>query len=203
MPEIDPHDHRTQRVQQRLAVPVLSAAVVSVPAVFLATTPGTPGVIGTVLNWLSLAVLMGESVALLWASGSLHAYLRRYRAHLVVVGLTVPAVVFLVGPAQVLRLLLALGAFRILRVRRILRAGKVIVHRTGLDGRRGRWVLTAVTLLAVGFAAVVLANPESRTRRALDRVVDLLGVGGTALAALGVTTIGLVVLVLLRRDTRG
>ncbi len=183
-------------------MPVLAAATLSVPAVFLASTPGTTGVVGTVLNWVSLAVLVSESVVLLWTSGSLHTFVRRYRVLLVVLAITVPAVVFAVGPAQVLRLLLGLGAFRILRARRILRAGRVVVHRAGLDGRRGRWVLAGAAALAVGFAVAIMANPESHSRRALARVVDHLGVGGTALAALGLTTVGLVVVVLLRRDTR-
>ncbi|MGW9308320.1 hypothetical protein ACWGPQ_09940 [Saccharomonospora azurea] len=193
---------RAHHVQQRLTVPVLAASVVSVPAVFLATTPGTLGVVGTVLNWLSLAVLVGESLALLWASGNLRTYVQRYRPQLIVVGITVPAVVFVVGPVQVLRLLLAAGTFRILRVRRILRAGRIVVHRTGLDGRLGRWVLAAATVLALSFSAVVLADPESRSRRLLDHVVDALGVGGAALLALGVATVGLCVTVLVRRDTR-
>jgi hypothetical protein len=196
-------DDRAYRVQQRLAVPVLTASVVSVPAVFLATTPGPLGVVGTVLNWLSLAVLLGESVALLWTSGNLRTYLRRYRSQLIVVGIAVPAVVFVVGPFQVLRLMLALGAFRILRVRRILRAGRIVVHRTGLDGQRGRWVLAAAVALSLVFSAVVLSNPESRSRQLLDRVIDHMGVGGTALLVLGLVTVGLCVTVLLRRDTRG
>ncbi|WP_024876687.1 hypothetical protein [Saccharomonospora piscinae] len=196
MPDI--HDERTRRWQDRLAVPVLAAALVSVPAVFLAATPGVTGLIGAALNWGSLAVLAGESAVLLWFSGSIRVFAQRYRAQLLIVGLTVPAVVFVVGPVQVLRVFLALGAFRILRVRRILRAGQVIVHRAGLDGRRGRWVLAGVGVAAAGFAAVVLADPRSRSRRTLAWVVDHLGVGGTMVAALGVLTLALVVAVLLR-----
>ncbi|WP_277068885.1 hypothetical protein [Saccharomonospora viridis] len=198
-----PDDDRARRIQQSLAVPVLAAALLSIPAVFLTTAPGLPGVVGRVLNWLSLAVLVGESAALLWFSGSVRLFVRRYRAQLLIVAITVPAVVFVIGPTQVLRILLMLGAFRILRVRRILRAGRMIVHRTGLDERRGRWALAGVGAVAAVFAATVLADPESRSRKTLAWVVDHLGLGGTVLAGLGVTTIALVVAVLLRKDTRG
>ncbi|WP_298178884.1 hypothetical protein [Saccharomonospora sp.] len=199
----DPCDDRARQVQQFLAVPVLAAALVSVPAVFLATTPGLTGVIGKVLNWLSLAVLVSESATLLWFSGSVRLFVQRYRAQLLIVAITVPAVVFVVGPTQVLRLLLALGAFRILSVRRILRAGRVIVHRADLDGRRGRWVLAGMSAAAVVFATIVLANPESGSRKVLAWVVDHLGAGGTAVAGLGIAMIVLVIVVLLRKDTRG
>ncbi|EHR59938.1 hypothetical protein [Saccharomonospora cyanea] len=202
MPDLGPPNERARRAHEQLAVPVLAAALVSVPAVFLTTTPGVTGTIGTILNWLSLAVLLGESATLLWVSGSARVFVRRYRFQLLIVALAVPAVVFVVGPVQVLRVLLAFGAFRILKVRRILRAGRVIVHRFGLDGRRGAWVLAGAAVAATAFACVVLADPESHSRRVLTHVVDHLGVGGTAVAALGVVHVLLVVVVLLRHDTR-
>lgn len=201
MPLTDPDDPRIERVQEKLAVPVLSAALVSVPAVFLATAPGITGLIGAVLNWISLSVLLGESFVLLWASGSVRTWVRRYRLQLLVVGLTIPAVIFVVGPVQILRLLLTLGAFRILRVRRILSAGQVIIEKAELSAHRGRWVLAGVVLLAGAFAAMVLADPESGTRRVLTWIVDHLGAGGTAVAAVGLAAVGLAVTVLLRRDT--
>lgn len=194
-------DDRAEYVRERLTIPVLVAALVSVPAVFLAATPGLTGLIGRVLNWVSLSVLLGESLVLLWLSGSVRTWIRRYRAQLIIVGVTVPAVVFAVGPVQILRLLLAVGAFRILRVRRIVRAGHVIVRRTGLPGHRGRWVLVGVSLLAGVFATLVLIDPRSRSRRTLYWVTEHLGVGGTVVAALGVLTIMLAVTNLLRRDT--
>ncbi|WP_028661704.1 hypothetical protein [Saccharomonospora saliphila] len=200
MPWTGPDDPRSARVQDKLAVPVLSAALVSVPAVFLATTPGVTGLIGSVLNWLSLSVLLGESFVLLWVSGSVRTWVYRYRAQLLVVALTIPAVVFVVGPVQILRLVLTLGAFRILRVRRIMRAGWVIVHKAGLHDRRGHWVLAGVGVLATVFALVVLSDPASRSRKVLDHLVAHLGAPGTALAALGVLCAGLVVANLLHHD---
>ena len=83
-----PDDDRARRIQQSLAVPVLAAALLSIPAVFLTTAPGLPGVVGRVLNWLSLAVLVGESAALLWFSGSVRLFVRRYRAQLLIVAIT-------------------------------------------------------------------------------------------------------------------
>lgn len=119
-------DARAGEVEGRLAIPVLVAALVSVPAVFLTTTGGTTAVIGRVLNWLSLVVLLGESAVLLWLSRDVLAWLRNYRWQLIVTAVAVPAVVFVLGPVQILRLLLAVGALRILRAGRILRAAACV-----------------------------------------------------------------------------
>ncbi|PXY27025.1 hypothetical protein [Prauserella muralis] len=181
---------RAERIEEALSVPVLVAALVSVPAVFLTTTDGTTAVIGRTLNWLSLAVLLGESLILLWLSGSVVTWLRRYRWQVLVAGAAVPAVVFVVGPVQILRLLLAVGALRVLRAGRILRAARVIRRRAGLAGRRGRWLLAGAGLLAAGFVVVVLANPESRSRKLLAGLVN--GVGPVPTALLGLAALLLV-----------
>ncbi|WP_199430430.1 hypothetical protein [Qaidamihabitans albus] len=185
---------RAEQVEERLAIPVLVAALVSVPAVFLTTTGGTAAVVGMLLNWLSLVVLLGESAVLLWVSRDVAKWVREHRWQLIVTGATVPAVVFAVGPVQILRLLLSLGALRILRAGRIVRAGRVIRRRAGLDKGRGRWLLAGATALAAVFVAIVLADPTSRSRRVTDWVLDNVGVvpaiaGGLVLAAATVLTL--------------
>ncbi|GAA1241128.1 hypothetical protein GCM10009676_27640 [Prauserella halophila] len=180
---------RADEVERKLTVPVLIAALASIPAVFLTRAGGTAAAIGTVLNWASVAVLVGESVALLWLEGSVRRWLRRYRWQLLVVAATVPAVVFVIGPLQVLRLVLLLGGFHILRARRIVNAGRVVVERLGLGQRRARWVLAGVIVLAGAFSLIVLADPDSRSRHVVEWFVDRVGVTGTVLAGIAAAAV--------------
>lgn len=166
---------RAETMEERLTVPVLVSALVSVPAIFLTTTGGTTAVIGTVLNWLSLVVLLGESLILLWVSRDFPMWIRRYRAHLMVVAATVPAVIFAVGPVQIVRLLLSLSAFHVFRAGRIMRAGNIIRSKFGLHGRRGTWLLAGMTVLAAMFVTIVLSDPNSRSREVLSWVVQRYG----------------------------
>ncbi|WP_116051317.1 hypothetical protein [Amycolatopsis palatopharyngis] len=170
-------DSRAERMEERLAIPVLIAALVSVPAVFLTTTGDeTTIVVGKVLNWASLVVLLSESLVLLWFSRDIVAWVRTHRWKLLVTVAAVPAVVFLVGPVQIVRLILSIGALRVLRAGRILRAGRVIRRRAGLTGRRGHWLLGGVTVLAAVFVTLVLADPTSRSRQLTDRILDQFGI---------------------------
>lgn len=183
-PDRDGQPDRADEFERKLTVPVLVAALASIPAVFLTRAGGAAAAIGTVLNWASVAVLVGESVVLLWLEGSVRRWLRRYRWQLLVVAAAVPAVVFVIGPLQVLRLVLLLGGFHILRARRIVNAGRVVVERLGLGQRRARWVLAGVIALAGVFSLIVLADPESRSRHVVDWFVERIGVPGTVLVGL-------------------
>jgi hypothetical protein len=63
-------DQRAARWERRLALPVIIAAVVAVPAVFLtAASDVRYAMLGTALNWASLAVLTGEAVVLFILTG--------------------------------------------------------------------------------------------------------------------------------------
>lgn len=187
---------RADEFERRMTVPVLVAALASIPAVFLTRAAGTASVIGYVLNWASLGVLVGESAVLLWLSGSVRVWLRRYRWQLIVVAAAVPAVVFVVGPVQLLRLVQALYVFR---ARRIVRAGQVVVHRLGLGARLGRWVFAAVVVLAAVFVTIVLADPHSRSRHVVDWIVARIGLVPTILVGLAVAGAAYLVV---RRTTR-
>lgn len=181
-------DEVAERVEERLAVPVVTAALVSVPAVFLTMTGGPAAVVGMVLNWASVLVLAGESVLLLWLSRDRFSWIREHKWKLLIVLAAIPAVVLLIGPVQILRLVLAVGAVRVLRVRRIMRAGAVLRRRAELGNTRMRWVYAALTLLAASFVGLVLADPTSTSRRFSEWVIERVGVlpavvGGVLLAA--------------------
>lgn len=181
---------RADRVQERLAVPVLVAALASVPAVFLTLFDDPARSVGAALNAMSGAVLVAEAVVLLAVSEHRLAWLRRNLWLVALAVVMIPAVIFAAGPVQLLRLLRVVGAVRIIRVGRILKAGRILRERTGLDRLWQRVVGIGVTLLVAAFVAVVLSDPTSYTRQLLDGAVQRVGMVGVILAgvALGIAT---------------
>lgn len=169
-------EHRAEHWKRRLALPVVLAAAVSVPAVFL-TMLDHPGAsfAGHTLNWLSVAVLTGEAALLLALSRDKRQFLWHHRWTLAITVLAVPAVIFAVAPVQALRLLQLvrfIGTLRVLRARTIIKAGQVLARRLGITGP-GRWALVgAGSLLAAVFVALVLVDPTAaqRHRQALDEL---------------------------------
>lgn len=175
---------RADEVAERFTVPVILAALAAVPAMFLTALEGRPAQAGTIINYVSLAVLTAEAVVLFVLAGDRRQWLRQH-AWLVGVALaTIPAVVFAVGPVQVLRLIRFVGALRVLRVRRIVRAGRILRKRAGLTGPGATAVAVVGTLLAAAFVAIVLADPTSRTRGLVDGTIEQFGVLPTVLAGL-------------------
>lgn len=179
-----PGNDRALAIEERLAVPVLVAALVSVPAVFLTMTSGVTAVVGNVLNLASGAVLVGETLVLLLLSRERRAWIREHRSELALAVATVPAVVLLVGPVQIFRLLFFLSAIRVLRVRRILSAADVIRRRADLPDRHRRIVPWTAVFIAVVFVAVVLADPTSLSRRAAEWTVEKFGLVPAIVAGL-------------------
>ncbi len=177
----DPHLHR---VEQRLAVPVVVAAVASIPAVFLSMGDPPLSLVGQVLNWASLSVLTAESVILFWLASDRRRWLKENRFLLGVTLVALLAVVFAVGPLQLLRLVRFVGAVRVLRVNRIVKAGRILRERADLEGRLRNAVAIGVTALAAAFVGLVLADPTSQSRRAVDHVVGSFGIWPVVLAGL-------------------
>lgn len=173
------HLDRADRLQERLAIPVLVAALASVPAVFLTLFEGTPATVGGTINALSGAVLVAEAVVLFAVSENRIAWVKRNWWLIALAAVIVPAVLLAVAPVQLLRvgaqLVRMVGALRILRVRRILKAGRILRQRAGLDQLWQRLVGVAASLLVAGFVAVVLADPTSSAHEFLNRFVDMEG----------------------------
>ena len=179
---------RADRVAERLAIPVLIAALASVPAVFLTLFDDPYARIGNGLNTLSGAVLIAETLVLFAVSQHRLAWLRRNRWLVLLAVAIVPAVVFAVGPVQLLRLtrvvqaIRVVGAVRIIRVGRIMKAGRILRERAGLDARWQRLTAIGVTLLAAAFAGIVLADPTSASGGVLRSAVDTIGIPGILVA---------------------
>ncbi|MEX2486923.1 MAG: hypothetical protein WD377_04830 [Nitriliruptoraceae bacterium] len=179
--EAPPRD-RADRVADRLAVPVLVAALASVPAVFLTLLDQPWATIGAGLNAVSGGVLVAEALVLFALAEDRRAWLRRNRLLVALALVLVPAVIFAIGPVQLLRTLRVFGALRIIRVARIIKAGRILRHRHGHRHGWRRAVGVGVTLLCAGFVAVVLADPTSTSRQLLDGAVDRVGWIGTVFA---------------------
>ena len=177
-------DPRLHRVEQRLAVPVVVAAVASIPAVFLSMGDPPLSQLGQVLNWASLSVLTAESVILFWLARDRRRWLRENRFLLGVTLIALLAVVFAVGPLQLLRLVRFVGAVRVLRVNRIVKAGRILRERADLEGPLRNAIAIGVTGLAAVFVALVLADPTSQSRRAVEHVVGSFGIWPVVLAGL-------------------
>lgn len=175
-------EDRADEVARRLAIPVLIAALASVPAVFLTLLDDPWGSVGNGLHTLSGAVLIAEAVVLLAIADDRRAWLRRNRWLVAVAVAIVPAVVLAAGPLQVLRLVRVAGALRIIRVGRILKAGRIVRKRSGLDHGWQRIIGIAVTMLCAAFVGAVLVDPTSASRRAVDGATERLGVLGVVLA---------------------
>ncbi len=186
-----PREDRADRVAKRLAIPVLVAALASVPAVFLTLLDEPWNSIGDGLNTLSGAVLIAETVVLLAVAEDKRAWARRNWWLFALIAIIIPAVIFALGPAQLLRLVRPLiqlvrfaGALRIVRIKRIIKAGKILRERVGLDEGWQRAIGIGVTVLCAAFVAVVLVDPSSQSRQWLDQGVSILGWPGIVVAGL-------------------
>lgn len=184
---------RADRLAEQIAIPVLIAALASVPAVFLTLFDDPYQTIGEGLNTLSGGVLIAETVVLFAVSENRLAWLKRNKWLVLLALAIIPAVVFAIGPVQLLRLLRVVGALRIIRVKRIFKAGKIVRERAGLDKVWERVIAVGVTLLCAVFVAVMLADPtttrqldelESESRNVLGNVIERLGWIGVVVAGL-------------------
>lgn len=180
----DAHVDRADRVAERLALPVLLAALASVPAVFLTLLAEPWATVGGGLNTLSGGVLIAETVVLFALAEDRRAWLKRNRWLVALTAVIIPAVVFAIGPVQLLRLVRIAGALRIIRVGRILKAGRILRERSGLDRVWHKAIGVGVSLLCAAFVALVLVDPTSTSRQLLDGAIQRLGWIGVVVAGI-------------------
>ena len=162
---------REERWQDRLAVPVLVAALASIPAMFLTVADGALGTTGHVIDILSGAVLVAETLILLLVAEDKRRWLRGHLGLLALTAAVVVAIVFAIGPVQVLRLVRTVGALRILRAGRIVKAARALGARHGLTGWFTQALAAGAGLLVAVFVGVVLSDPTSRSRSLLTAVI--------------------------------
>ncbi|QFG68430.1 hypothetical protein [Ornithinimicrobium pratense] len=183
-----------ERWENRLAWPVLIAAIVSVPAVFLTLLDEPFEMIGHIGLWLVTAVLVFETAVLFLVSPQKIGWLRRNWWLVGLTGAGVLAVVFSIGPLQLFRVLRSVGALRVLRAKQMAKAGESL-------GKKGqsRWHQMSgkvlATLVVGAFVVIAMVDPDSEARVFLE---DLVGEGGAIAAAVGsglLTVIGMYFLV--------
>lgn len=178
-------EERASEIEERwetwLAWPVLIAAIVSVPAVFLTLLDEPFEMIGHVGLWLTTVVLVFETVVLFLVSPKKIDWLRRNWWLVGLTVLTIVAVVFSIGPMQILRLLRSVGALRVLRAKQVAKAGHSL-QKLGAS-RWWQWLGTGLaTLVVSAFVVVALVDPESPARTFLE---DLVGEEWAVASAIG------------------
>lgn len=185
-------NRRAVQVEERLALPVIVASVISVPAVFLTALPGGVALVGKTLNWASSVILLGESVLLFLLSGHRLAWLRSHLWPILIALLAVPAVVFALAPLQVLRLLRlvhVVTALRLLRVNRILGSAEALRRHLRLGAFWQHLEMAMAAAIAAGFLSLVVADPHTKTRELLHTLTTRFGVVpvGIVLVLIGTT----------------
>jgi hypothetical protein len=171
-------DERAVRLERRLAMPVIVAAAVCVPATFLSAVDGWAGQVGKILNWGSTIVLTGEPILLFLVTGRRLVWLRAHLWPILIGMLAVLALLFAVLPFQVLRLLRLvhlMTAARILRVNRILGAAETLRRFLHVDIFWRRVSAAGGPLMAFGFAGIVLADADSEGRKLMSAISDRFG----------------------------
>ncbi|MGO1349622.1 MAG: hypothetical protein ACTIL6_16545, partial [Brevibacterium aurantiacum] len=88
---------REQRWQERLAVPVLVAALVSIPAIFLTFLSEPWSDAGRVINLLSGLVLVGETLILFLVTPDKKSWFKRHLWLIVLTVLVIIGVIFALG----------------------------------------------------------------------------------------------------------
>lgn len=166
---------RAEDVEARLRPWVIAAAIASIPALFMSLGDGTLAQVGNTLNVATLILLTGESVILVLVADDKRAWLWRHRWALVVVAVSIPLVVLAAGAGQFLRLAAYLRAFRIVRLNRVLKVGRLLETKTALGGAALLVVRVGIVLIALAFAALILADPDGATRGLITDAIDRWG----------------------------
>lgn len=196
-------DAKIDAVQERwenwLAWPVLIAALVSVPAVFLTLLDEPFVTIGNVGLYAATAVLIFETVVFFLISPRKVAWVVRNWWLIGLTIATVLAVIFSLGPMQVFRTVRSVGALRVLRAKQVAKAGESLANKSWSRWRRWLGKLLA-TVVAGTFVVLALVVPESEARISLENFVGEEGVPYAAATAGLVTVLVMYLLVRTPRE---
>lgn len=158
--------------EERLATPVLLAALASVPATFLTLLDDPYATAGIAVNYVSGAVLVAETAVLLAVSDKKLQWLRDNWLLVVLTLVVIAGVILAVGPLQILRLLRVFGALRIVRTGRIIKAVRLLRDNDDVNSFWAHIGSLALAGLAIVFVGAVLADPSSTARQLIDAWVS-------------------------------
>ncbi|MFX0537736.1 hypothetical protein ACQBAT_10215 [Ornithinimicrobium sp. Y1847] len=190
----DKRDEVKERWENRLAWPVLIAALVSVPAVFLTLFDEPFETIGHIGLYAVTVVLVLETVVFFLVSPEKIAWIRRNWWLLGGSAAAVLAVVFSIGPLQLFRALRSVGALRVLRAKQVARAGESLGSSD--KGNKRRILGKVLATVVVGaFVVIAMVDSDSEARVFLtDLVGEDLAIAAAWVAGL-VTVVGMYFLV--------
>jgi voltage-gated potassium channel len=159
-------------MQERLAVPLLVAALLTIPAIAIEQSDvGQPwDTIASVLNWVIWTAFLAEAILMLRLVDDRWRWVREHPLEVAIVILTPP---FLPASMQAARV------FRLLRLLRLLRLGMLVRRFLSTEGIRDAAVLAAMTVLGGGAAYA-----------AVEKGQDLSAWDGVWWAIVTVTTVG-------------
>ena len=140
-------------MQERLAVPLLVAALLTIPAIAIEQSDvGQPwGTIASVLNWVIWTAFFGEAILMLRVVDDRWRWVREHPLEVAIVILTPP---FLPASMQAARV------FRLLRLLRLLRLGVLVRRLLSTEGIRDAAVLAAMTVLGGGAAYAAVEKSQ-------------------------------------------
>lgn len=147
---------RAEKLEARLAAPLLVAALLTIPAIAIEqSSAGDPwDIFATVLNWVIWTAFLAEAVLMLRVVDDRWRWVREHPLEVAIIILTPP---FLPASMQAARV------FRLLRLLRLLRLGVLLRRFLSTEGIRDAAVLAAMTVLGGGaaYAAVEKAQQLS------------------------------------------
>jgi len=140
-------------MQERLAVPLLVAALLTIPAIAIEQSDvGQPwDTIASVLNWVTWTAFLGEAILMLRVVDDRWRWVREHPLEVAIVILTPP---FLPASMQAARV------FRLLRLLRLLRLGALVRRFLSTEGIRDAAVLAAMTVLGGGAAYALVEKSQ-------------------------------------------
>lgn len=143
--ELSTMDERSERWQRRFELPVLVAALATIPLLVLEqkhlSSPG--GTLVRIANWLVWGAFAAEAVVLLSVASSRRAWLKSHPLDVAIVLFTIPVIP---GAVPALRVL------RVLRLLRLVRIAPIARRIFSLDGLRYGSFLALLVMLAGGEA---------------------------------------------------
>lgn len=143
-------DARSERIQRRFEWPVVIAAALTIPILFIQEShlSGWWTTLAGVLNWAAWSVFAAETAVMLWVVPSKRAWLRTHMVDVVVTVVTPPFAPAAWQAGRVFRLGRLLRLLRLFSVRKLL----------SLDGIRYAALTAAATVLLGGAVVASIEN---------------------------------------------